>query len=93
VYLVKKARKTVPVKMKAIRKRRLVNVLVVSKPVAMATDEQNVRIFPRKKKMPSSMKNRYALVATNRIYPMKARKQKLLKLKSRRINVKLDASV
>ena len=79
--------------MKANQKIRLLNVLVVSNPAVRGMDVQNVPIFPKEKKMLNSLKLRYALIAKNRIYPMKARSLKLLNLKSRRIPVKLNASV
>ncbi|MGB9499164.1 MAG: hypothetical protein ACKVE4_05310 [Dissulfuribacterales bacterium] len=47
--MTKKAGKVVPVRMKAIRKKRLLSVLVVSKPAAMATDAQNRPNLPEKK--------------------------------------------
>ena len=89
----KKSEKKLPVKMKANQRIRLPNVLVVSNPAVRDMDVQNVPIFPKKKKMLDYLKFLYALIATNHIYQMKTRTLKLLKLKSMRIPVKLNASV
>jgi hypothetical protein len=84
----KKARKKIPVQITANQSLQNPNVLVVSNPVVRDMNAQSVSIFPKKKKRPNFQKIRYVRIVANRISPMKARMQKLLKLKSKPIRVK-----
>jgi len=89
----KKSEKRIPVKMETHQNHRRPNNLVVSSPEARGMDVQSVPISLKKKNRLTFQKLRHALIAVKPIYPMEVRKQKLLKLKSRRIHAKSYALV